>query len=149
MLQLLINSNTSHVIVYPHCSHCPETLSDSNTSHVIVYPEGAQIITPSERYSNTSHVIVYPLNVWKGLEYRIIQIHLMLLFITNYFVRFGSQLHSNTSHVIVYHGYCKEFGFANSIQIHLMLLFICYPQDGQRIQHAFKYISCYCLSGAL
>ena len=120
-----------------------------------------------QTYSNTSHVIVYLQSSRLRFCPKIIQIHLMLLFISS---QSGDALgcpYSNTSHVIVYRGgtgkgnqepqfkyiscYCLS-GTARSppsspsIQIHLMLLFICISSAGLFFKNQFKYISCYCLS---
>ena len=75
-------------------------------------------------YSNTSHVIVYHCErvIWR--ERNVIQIHLMLLFITRVKYVLDAVGNSNTSHVIVYPGWLRE----------------------ERELTLFKYISCYCLS---
>ena len=119
------NSNTSHVIVY---QVVPDTTAQifwhSNTSHVIVYRLQTLIFQISMVDSNTSHVIVYHSSASNLCIIRIIQIHLMLLFILHAFQKFiqnpsfkyiscyclsdfvrrswGARRHSNTSHVIVY-----------------------------------------------
>ena len=77
----------------------------SNTSHVIVYRTGGQpgrpgllfkyiscyclstgmiLVTTSDIYSNTSHVIVYQYSPPECPANSIIQIHLMLLFISHF-----------------------------------------------------------------
>ena len=53
-----------------------------------------------------------------------IQIHLMLLFITEHIRGNGLSRYSNTSHVIVYHHTSLTNIWLSVIQIHLMLLFI-------------------------
>ena len=125
LLWIRMNSNTSHVIVYPNLMHIRKRL------HIFKYiscyclsPCGTLCASVSLLFkyiscyclsgvfcfishftadSNTSHVIVYRFCCWK------------LCVVTH---------HSNTSHVIVYH---KRR--------------VCSVQAAE-----FKYISCYCLS---
>ena len=103
----------------------------------------------------------------KLVNYIIISIHLMLLFIA--FFRLGQVtcLNFNTSHVTVYplvlaewkridifqyiSCYCLSRSwimgrYYQKISIHLMLLFIEIWKREQNDEGAFQYISCYCLS---
>ena len=98
-------------------------------------------------HSNTSHVIVY--RVWRiwSIWFNTIQIHLMLLFITDVplagFRKGLIQIHLMLLFIQRRAGKSQRPG---NIQIHLMLLFIiseCRHRLGNLL---FKYISCYCLS---
>ena len=161
---LILHSNTSHVIVYPLYYRSQSLLYyHSNTSHVIVYRITSVSHFPRNLYSNTSHVIVYPgrgeYYFW-NLQFKyiscyclscigswlyisdVIQIHLMLLFIS-FCSRQSSQTpYSNTSHVIVYlfphHKIPVSNAYSNTSHV------IVYPVGGPYtvIPHLFKYISC-------
>ena len=98
----IVDSNTSHVIVYPGIERNKKLKSSySNTSHVIVY-QIREISAHHDKYSNTSHVIVYLRGRAVYGYTTFIQIHLMLLFITKSRKESKHLINSNTSHVIVY-----------------------------------------------
>ena len=189
---LILHSNTSHVIVYPLYYRSQSLLYyHSNTSHVIVYRITSVSHFPRNLYSNTSHVIVYPgrgeYYFW-NLQFKyiscyclscigswlyisdVIQIHLMLLFIS-FCSRQSSQTpYSNTSHVIVYlfphHKIPVSNAYSNTSHVIVYLpsarrsnvrvsnsntshVIVYRRRKTGRIQKVlFKYISCYCLSCA-
>ena len=163
-----IHSNTSHVIVYPiSFRESSSAGAYSNTSHVIVYPFLHSIhkemiifkyiscycLSQDGRGSSSvcgkfKYISCYCLSRSRKVisGERIIQIHLMLLFIgfnkslagtytdSNtshvivyrycYFPMASHIQDSNTSHVIVYLGSKEVYYVYTEIQIHLMLLFI-------------------------
>ena len=103
-LSSILNSNTSHVIVYPEHAFrlrdCPEEfkyISCYCLSNILIGRYG------QPEHSNTSHVIVY---------------------LTGQSGNAPLKINSNTSHVIVYHDPVRHYHASHSIQIHLMLLFI-------------------------
>ena len=120
----VINSNTSHVILYPvqdvgftygrifkyiscyslstQAVTVPAPLMYSNTSHVILYPVEPAAPILNSRHSNTSHVILYHGTRFSINQYYRIQIHLMLFFISLRLSIPIRNIHSNTSHVILY-----------------------------------------------
>ena len=100
----ILNSNTSHVIIYLSLKPSMYTfISYSNTSHVIIYlisphfnknssrfkyiscyylSHAGEHLHTEEHYSNTSHAIIYHVSYRRRNDISAIQIHLMLLFIT-------------------------------------------------------------------
>ena len=119
-------SNTSHVIVY-QMGISQQLLQKrySNTSHVIVYPHALFQILSCASYSNTSHVIVYRRSKGGGIvRYTYSNTSHVIVYLTCEINGAWELTNSNTSHVIVYLSLAAPGQGPLYIQIHLMLLFI-------------------------
>ena len=118
------NSNTSHVIVYP-CCRCLWKSSTRIQIHLMllfILSSGSMVISGG-LFKYISCYCLSPCGVGR-FYLNVIQIHLMLLFISWPRCCCSAFWDSNTSHVIVY---------------------LC-TLEGCQMLILFKYISCYCLS---